>query len=477
MIAAAWQQPAPRSALAGSAALHAFLEAVPIALLLLDPRTLAAEAGNAEAATLLGCTPEGLAAAWAVALAAVPHGGELAAPLRAAGASAEPFEAQLHLPRGLSRDVLVRPRPALLEGRAWLAVTLQDITRRRRAERAQAAAEAEARRRLAELETLYRTAPLGLGQLDDRLRFVRVNEALAGMNGIAAEDHLGRSVWQVVPDLRQKIEPLLRQVLASGERITGVAFSGRTAAAPGMTRDWVAQYYPVRDPESDAVSGIGIMVEETTGRQRAERAQTLLVRELDHRVKNLFAVIAGLVSFSARGAATPQEMKATLLGRIDALARAHDLVKLAIGGGFAEAPAPGHQTTLHTLAEALLAPFRAPGEHERLRLEGEPVIVGALAAPPLALVLHELATNAARHGALSRPGGSLAVQWRPAEAEEMLQLEWDERGDPALPQASPGFGQRLVTQCAAQLGGRANFHWRDNGLLVELALPLARLQG
>ncbi len=477
MSALAMPQPvAPASQGAAGAELRGFLEAVPVALLLLDPATLAAEAGNGEAAALLHCGPDGLGMAWQAALEAMPEGTGLARALLAA-AGAEPFEARLWLARGAVRDVLVRPRLTVLEGRAWLAVTLQDITRRRRAEQAQAEAEGQARRRLAELETLYRTAPLGLGQLDDRLRYVRVNEALAGMNGIAAEDHLGRSAASVVPDLQARIEPLLRRVLATGERVSGVALSGQTAAAPGLTRDWVAQFYPVHDPETRQVAGVGIVVEETTGRQRAERAQTLLLRELDHRVKNLFAVIAGLVSFSARGAASPQEMRATLLGRIDALARAHDLVKLAIGGGVAEAPAPGQHTTLQALAEALLAPFRTPAEPGRLRLEGEPVTVGALAAPPLALVLHELATNAARHGALSCPGGTLAVQWQHPGADGTLRLRWDEQvlAMPAV--ANPGFGQRLVTQCAAQLGGQASFEWRDSGLLVELVLPLARLQG
>ncbi len=471
--------PASAPGLAPGAALRAFLEAVPVALVLLDPATLAAEAGHAEAAALLGCDAAGLVATWRAALRVAPAGAALASQLMAAAERAsEPFEACLHLADGTRRDVLVRPRLAVLEERPWLAVSLQDTIRRRRAELAQAEAEGQARRRLVELETLYRTAPLGLAQLDDRLRFVRVNDALAGMNGLAAEDHLGRSAQQVVPDLHQKIEPLLRRVLASGERITGVALSGQTAAAPGMTRDWVAQYYPVHDPETQQVAGVGIMVEETTGRQRAERAQTLLLRELDHRVKNLFAVIAGLVTFSARGAASPQEMRATLLGRIDALARAHDLVKLAIGGGFAEAASDADHTTLHALAEALLAPFRTPAEPQRLRLEGEAVTVGALAAPPLALVLHELATNAARHGALAQPGGSLAVQWLPPDAAGTLRLLWDERavGTMSVP-ASQGFGQRLVTQCAAQLGGRASFDWREGGLLVELALPMGRLQG
>jgi two-component sensor histidine kinase len=188
-------------------------------------------------------------------------------------------------------------------------------------------------------------------------------------------------------------------------------------------------------------------------------------------------VIAGLVTFTARGVHSPQEMRATLLGRIDALARAHDLVKMAIGGGFADAESTPRHTTLRVLAEALLSPFRTVAD--RLRIEGEDVDVGALSAAPLALVLHELATNAARYGALTRPSGNLTLRWTRADGQ--LQLFWDEHlGQVEAPMATQpsgqGIGQRLVTQSVLQLGGRAAFNWRPEGLLVEVSLPLARLE-
>ncbi len=212
---------------------------------------------------------------------------------------------------------------------------------------------------------------------------------------------------------------------------------------------------------------------------QAEQAQVLLRRELDHRVKNLFAVIAGLVTFTARGTPSPQEMRNTLLGRIDALARAHDLVKLAIGGGPPAEAATRHHTSLAALAEALLSPFRTTAEPLRLRLHGEDLGIGALSAPPLALILHELATNAARHGALAHAGGALSLRWQQQPQAGLLNLTWEEHVGPgaAAPvvAASPGIGQRLVAQSSQQLGGSAGFKWRPEGLLVELALPLARL--
>ncbi|MFC7689522.1 HWE histidine kinase domain-containing protein [Paeniroseomonas aquatica] len=141
-------------------------------------------------------------------------------------------------------------------------------------------------------------------------------------------------------------------------------FTGETARAPGERRDWVEHFYPVRDPETEEVMGIGLICEEVTGRKRAERARELLLRELDHRVKNLFAIIGGLVSFTARAAPDAQAMRNILLGRIQALAQAHDLVRPALGGAQELRPVPPEDagTTLGTLAAALLHPFHAaPG--------------------------------------------------------------------------------------------------------------------
>lgn len=386
-------------------------------------------------------------------------------------------EMQLRLRHADGRWIPVLSRGAVIErdedGRALvLSGTHFDLSAQRASEAARAASERKARRRLADLETLYRSAPLGLAQFDRDLRFVRVNEALAETNGVSIEAHLGRAVGEVLPDLRAAVEPLLHRVLA-GETVTGVELSGETPKAPGVRRDWVEQFYPVRDPETDEVLGVGVVCEEVTDRKRAERTRELLLRELDHRVKNLFAIVSGLVSFSARGVETPLEMRDALLGRVGALARAHDLVRPAIAGNAAGLPG----TTLQALLEALLEPFGGgDGLPERLGLHGPVLPLGPTAAPAVALAVHELATNAAKYGALSQDGGTVAIDW--TAGAEGLRLRWLEQGGPAVaPPDHRGFGHRLVTQSAAQLGGSADFRWAAEGLAVELLLPLDRVAG
>ena len=394
------------------------------------------------------------------------------------------YETEFRMRHASGCWVWIRARGEALDrdaaGRALvIAGTHLDLTDQRRAAAAQAASEREARRRLADLELLYRTAPLGLAQMDRDLRFVRVNQALADINGFPIERHLGRNVWDLVPDLRSAAEPVLRRVIEQGEPITGVEFTGETARAPGERRDWVEHFYPVRDPETEEVMGIGLICEEVTGRKRAERARELLLRELDHRVKNLFAIIGGLVSFTARAAPDAQAMRNILLGRIQALAQAHDLVRPALGGAQELRPVPPEDagTTLGTLAAALLHPFHAaPGGADRLVLDGPPVRLGPIAAPPVALALHELATNAAKYGALATASGVVGIRWA-EEGSAMLRLVWQEAGGPPVaPPVRAGFGHRLVTQSTAQLGGTTRFDWIPAGLQVELLLPLDRLR-
>jgi PAS domain S-box-containing protein len=398
-----------------------------------------------------------------------------------AGSSAS-FEAEFRMQHRSGRWVWILSRGQALERSASgmaqvLSGTHLDMSAQRRSLAAQAKSEREARRRLADLEILYQTAPLGLAQLDRDLRFVRINQALADINGRPPEAHLGRTIWDLVPDLRSAVEPLMWRVLETGTTITGIELSGETPKAPGVRRDWEEQLYPVRDPESGDVIGIGVVCEEVTERKRNERARDLLVRELDHRVKNLFAIIGGLVTFTARTAPDSQAMRQALLGRIEALARAHDLVRPAMtGGSLAPAEAPG--TTLHALLEALLAPFLAgPGQPERLALAGPPVRLGHVGAPPVALALHELATNAAKYGALSAGGGTVRIGWTAAPGQPVA-LRWEERGGPpATKPHGAGFGHRLVRQSCAQLGGEALFDWAPAGLTVELRLPADRLAG
>lgn len=214
---------------------------------------------------------------------------------------------------------------------------------------------------------------------------------------------------------------------------------------------------------------------DVTDRRHAEEQQALLLRELDHRMKNLFAVTAGVVALSARSALTPQDMAKTVRGRLDALARAHLLIRPGSPG----ADAAVQQTTLAKLVLAIVAPYADPGRAEdgdRVVIEGPDVAIGGDAATSFALVLHELATNAAKYGALSIDDGHLRISWTVAQGH--LDLIWEEHGGPTIDSAPgrEGFGTLLARRSAGgNLEGTIAFNWRREGLLVHLSASKARL--
>jgi PAS domain S-box-containing protein len=452
--------------------LHEFLEAVPLPMLLVQPESLWLVGGNALAAELLGGSPGGLAAAWRMLLQRGKDGAALGARLRAVGGGgAEAFTAIL--PLDAPREAQARAALVGLDGRRLLSVTLTV-----------GAPATEA------LRTALADADLGRWRWDARSGALEVDARAAAICGLTPEEMSARSLKDLAhPEDWAWVRALMEA------HLTGMA--ERFEAAYRLRHkdgSWVWVMARGRCGGRDAAgqaSAISGTHQDITARRAAEGARAVLLRELDHRVKNLFAVIGGLVGFTARQAATPAEMGRALRGRIDALARAHDLVRPAISGlspamRDAEAlPIEASGTTVPELFKALLAPF--PGRldrQERMELLGAAVPLGPTAAAPLGLVVHELASNAAQHGAWSRAEGKVRVTWEAApppaedpEAGPQLRLVWEESGGPApTPPAIAGFGERLMTQSAAQLGGSATLDWREAGLRVELLLPQARLE-
>lgn len=179
--------------------------------------------------------------------------------------------------------------------RRMLGVT-RDVTELFTAQRRLQESEQKLRLSIQELEQLYARAPLGLAMLDEELRFVRVNDALAQMNGLGAAEHIGRHLWDVVPDLRVSAEPGMRQVLERGAVVRDVEVTGTTAADPGTRHEWREQFYPLRD-HAGAVTGVGVVCEDVTERRRLER-------ELRGRESHLRAVLDQLFAFA--GTLTPQ---------------------------------------------------------------------------------------------------------------------------------------------------------------------------
>lgn len=164
-----------------------------------------------------------------------------------------------------------------------------DITDRQAAERALGAGEAEARRQLAELQSTYDNAPIGLAVLSLQYRWVQINERLAEINGIPAADHIGRSLRELLPDLADQGEAVLRRVIETGEPVLGVEVAGETPAQPGVARTWVESFHPIRD-DAGRILGVNVVCEEVTAQRQAEAAR----REGEARFRTLADNIAQL---------------------------------------------------------------------------------------------------------------------------------------------------------------------------------------
>lgn len=197
--------------------------------------------------------------------------------------------------------------------------------------------------------------------------------------------------------------------------------------------------------------------------------QEILAREMSHRLKNLFAMTDGMIRMTARNAESPDEMAEALAGRLRALATAHGLLQNRV-----RSLDSGRSTSLRDLVESIVAVHERVGAERapRFRISGPDVRCGDHAINGMALLVHELATNAAKYGALSRAEGSVSIVWD--MAEDRLRLAWREAGGPPLDgvPARSGFGSTLMKRTIEhQLRGDLRFDWLPQGLVVEISVP------
>jgi two-component sensor histidine kinase len=209
---------------------------------------------------------------------------------------------------------------------------------------------------------------------------------------------------------------------------------------------------------------------DVTGRKQAEEGHELLAGEMSHRVKNLLAIAMGLTNITARSATTAKDMAEELTGRLAALGRAHDLVRPLPDG-------QGRAALLGDLLTILLSPYEDLGAFSgRVRVAVPRIGVGENSATALSLIIHELATNSVKYGALSVDTGVL--DFSGFTDEDKVTLVWTERGGPATspPEGQGGYGSRLVKRSIAdQLGGTMSYDWSADGLIVTLTINLEKL--
>ncbi|HEX3754679.1 MAG TPA: HWE histidine kinase domain-containing protein [Rhizomicrobium sp.] len=217
---------------------------------------------------------------------------------------------------------------------------------------------------------------------------------------------------------------------------------------------------------------IALRIMETERRlKEALVEQETLASEMTHRVKNILTIVDGLLRVSAKSAANPGELVRALSGRLQALAAAQALAHDGRRG-----PNQASGSDLRQLLVDILSPY-APGkcdEDKRIVLTGPKTVVGENAGQSLALVFHELATNAVKYGALSEGGGEVAVSWM-ADSKD-VHLTWTERGGPAVVGAPgrTGFGSKLINDTLARrLGGVIDLAWRPEGLQLIAHMPVA----
>lgn len=241
----------------------------------------------------------------------------------------------------------------------------------------------------------------------------------------------------------------------------------RLRRGDGQYRWMIAKGLPLRDQTGAITRWIGTCTDVQNDARNAEKLE-LLSEELSHRIKNIFAVISGLVSMTRRTNPQFETVSNTLLGRILSLSRAHELVlpQSAATGRFRST------NTLENLLEKVLSPYRGEGG-ERLKISVDHFDIDDSSATPLALVFHELATNSMKYGALGGNSGHVTLTCGAGTNDESMQIIWAEHGGPAVtPPTKKSFGYRLIELSATnQLGGEIDFDWQKNGLIVTLNLP------
>ncbi len=507
--------------------------------------------------------------------------------------------APLRTPDGLAIGVLCvmdpKPRPladlatrGALKDLAACAMSEMECWRLNRELEAMSAQHDE---KLRELDLIYERAPIGLTLIDRDLRFRRINQRLADFNGKAIEEHIGRTLREVVPDLAETLEPMLRGVLETGEPLLDYEFIGETAREPGVERVWMGSYYPIPEAgggvgeiavvvqdvterkaaeaalidseklfrETFEQTAVGMahvsldgqwlrvndrlcdivgdsraallrktfqdithpedvaadvenakrllggevesyvmekryvradgtvrwvnvtvslqrtstgepdhfiaVIEDITTRKKAEDRLAVVVSELKHRVKNTLATIQSVIAHAARAPGSKHAFVESVAGRIQAMASAHDLLVRSQWQGAA-------------FADLITEEFRPYGLH-RVRIDGPVLWLTPNAALAFRLMIHELATNAAKYGALSRDEGRIFIDWTVAEVngERSLRFSWEERGGPTVPPPSKrGFGSEIVEKYAAkELSGTLSIQFEPDGVRVSLHAPVREI--
>jgi PAS domain S-box-containing protein len=345
------------------------------------------------------------------------------------------------------REVVVDSRMQVFGGDTVLEVN-RDVTERKRIE----AALRESEQRLRWLAAIIESSDDAIVSKNLDGIITSWNSSAERVFGYTAEDAIGQPITIVIPQDRLDEERTILTRIRRGERIDH--FETVRQRKCGSLIAISLTVSPVKNADGMIV-GASKIARDITEQKRAREQIATLAREAEHRSKNLLASVQATVMLSQSD--TPEGLKQVIEGRIQALARVHSLFVATRWIG----------AELSAIATQELAPFSGRGER-RVRIDGPQVLLAPNTAQSIAVTLHELATNAAKYGALSSADGRVDLEWTQA-ADGRLNLRWTETGGPAVQSPTrQGFGSRIITQMIGQLDGKARFDWRTEGVICEI---------
>jgi two-component system CheB/CheR fusion protein len=282
------------------------------------------------------------------------------------------------------------------------------------------------------------------------------NRGAERLFGYSSAEVVGKPITILIPSDRHTEECRILGRIRRGERVDHYETVRRRK--DGSLVDISLTVSPIKDAEGRII-GASKIARDITERKRREELVELLAREVDHRSKNLLALVQATVHLTQ--AETAAELKAALSGRLQALSNAHTLLAQSRWEG----------ADLYRLVAEELSPYCEDGA-ARAQIDGPSLVLEPMTAQSIAVTLHELATNAVKYGALSAPAGRLQVVWqRPSDGG--LVLRWSETGGPVVaPPTRQGFGTRIIDRMIRdQLKGTVRFDWHKEGLVCEIAIP------
>jgi PAS domain S-box-containing protein len=348
------------------------------------------------------------------------------------------------------REVIVESRQQLLSDGRVIEVN-RDVTERKRIE----ADLRESEQQLRWLASIVQSSDDAIVSKNLDGIITSWNKGAERVFGYTAEEAIGQPITIVIPHDRHDEERTILTRIRRGERIEH--FETIRQRRHGSLI-WVSlTISPVKNAEGKIV-GASKIARDITEQKRTSDQITTLAREAEHRSKNLLANVQAMVNLSQADAVA--NLKKAVEGRIQALAHVHSLFVTTRWIGAELSTIVGHE----------VAPYSTSDEKKRVRIDGPQVLLEPDTAQAVAITLHELATNAAKYGALSTANGHIDLKWS-HEANGRLNLRWIETGGPTVePPTRRGFGGRVIEQMIGQLKGESRFDWRAEGLVCEITL-------